>query len=243
MGEKGVPVPQKACRARDRRVSSASKRCFFLMQAQLACKTEENPLPLISYSASLQLLRRQPCSCRPEDTCQSNVKKELITVTRILTAIWWSELLRKGEHLCFLTFLSHQEKLHFWIVHDRVTISVEPVLAHSPSSSPLNMRLLLSGPLGANISQHPAQEESQITGRPVAHSLLQFLSRRSLPCHCTHCLPLPLSSTVVSTLFPAVLSQKEVRESEWPERHLLLSKPARNLRCGQGYSLRSMVMD
>lgn len=140
-------------------------------------------------------------------------------VTAILTTIWWSELLRKGERFCFLTFLSHQEKLHFWIVHDRVTISAEPVLAHSPSSSSLNMRLLLSGPLGVNISQHPAQEERRVTGRPVAHSLLQCLPRRSLPCptrscHCTRCDPLPLSSTVVSTLFPAVLSQKEVEESE-----------------------------
>ena len=164
-------------------------------------------------------------------------------VTIILITIWWSDLLREGEHLCFLTFLSLQEKLHFWIVHDRVTISVEPVLAHSPSSSPLNIRLLLSGPLGAKISQHPAQEESEITGRPVAHSLLQSLPRRTLPCHCTCCLPLPLSSTVVSILSPAVLSQKEVREPGWLEPHLLLSKPARNLHCGQGCCPRSVVMD
>lgn len=164
-------------------------------------------------------------------------------VTIILTTIWWSNLLRKREHLCFLTFLLPQEKLHFWIVHDRVTISVEPVLAHSPASSPLNIRPLLSGPLGAKISQHSAQEESEITGRPVAHSLLQGLPRRTLPCHCTCCLTVPLSSTVVSTLPPAILFQKEVRESGWLELHHLLSKPARNLRCGQGCSPRSLVMD
>lgn len=163
-------------------------------------------------------------------------------VTIILTTIWWSDLLRKREHLCFLTFLLPQEKLHFWIVHDRVTISVEPVLAHSPVSSPLNIRLLLSGPLGAKISQHSAQEESEITGRPVAYSLLQSLPRRTLPCHCTCCLTVPLSSTVVY-IPPAVLFQKEVRESGWLDLHHFLSKPAGNLCCGQGCSPRSLVTD
>lgn len=150
---------------------------------------------------------------------------------------------QEGRTPLFSHLFSPQEKLHFWIVHDRVTVSVEPVFVHSPSSSPLNMRLLLSGPVSANISQHPAQEERQITGRPVAHSLLQSLPRRSLPCHRTHCRLLPLSSTVVSTFSPDVLSQKEVRESGWPEPHLLLNKPARNLHCGQGCSTKSMVMD
>jgi len=104
-------------------------------------------------------------------------------VTTILTTIWWSELLRKGEHLCFLTFLSPQEKLHFWIVHDRVTISVEPVLAHRPSSSCLNMRLLVSGPLGANIFQHSAQEE-------ITSQVVQWLICSYSPCPGGICLAL-----------------------------------------------------
>lgn len=124
-------------------------------------KQKETPLPFISYSTSLQLLKRQPCPCRPEDICQSNVKKELIMVTIILTTIWWSELLRKGELFCFLTFLLPQENLHFRIVHDRVTISVEPVLAHSPSSSSLHIRPLLSGPLGLRFLNTPLRRRAR----------------------------------------------------------------------------------
>lgn len=160
-------------------------------------------------------------------------------MTTILTTIWLSDSLREGEHLCFLTFSSPQEKFHFWIVHDRVL----PVLSHSLSSSPLNIRLLLSGPLGAKIPQHLTQEKTEIMGWPEAHSCLQPPPSRTFPYHCTGCLPLPLSSTVVSMLSPAVLCQKEVGESGWIEPHLLFSKPARNLGCGQKCSPRSVVMD
>lgn len=121
------------------------------------------------------------------------------------------------------------EELHFWVVHGRVTISAEPVLA-------LNTRLPLSGPLGAKISQDPAQEESEITGRTAAHSSLQSSLRRSLPCLPSHCLPLPLPSTVIPAISPAVLSQKKVGESGRLRLQLLLSKPPRNLCSGQGCS-------
>lgn len=80
-------------------------------------------------------------------------------------------------------------------------------------------------------------------GWPEAQSCLQSLPRRTFPYHHTGCFPLPLSSTVVSTLAPAVLSQKEMGESGWIELHLLLSKPARNLGCDQKCSPRSVVMD
>lgn len=105
--------------------------------------------------------------------------------TVIVTTIWWSDLLWKGQHLCFLTCLSPQKELHFWTVHGRVTISAEPVLT-------FNTRLLLAGPLGAKISPDPAQEESEITGRTAAHSSLQSSLRRSLPYLCAlSCSPLP----------------------------------------------------
>lgn len=81
-------------------------------------------------------------------------------VTVIVSTIWRSDLLWKRQHLCFLTCLLPQEKLHFWIVHDRVTMR-RACLA-------LNFKLLLLGPLGAQISQQEnsqiAQEESKIPG-------------------------------------------------------------------------------
>lgn len=124
--------------------------------------------------------------------------------TVIVTTIWWSDLLWKGQHLCFLTCLSPQKELHFWTVHGRVTISAEPVLT-------FNTRLLLAGPLGAKISPDPAQEESEITGRTAARSSLQSSLRRSLPSLCAFCLPLFLCPP---------LSQQQ---------SLLLSSPKRRL--------------
>lgn len=150
--------------------------------------------------------------------------------TVIVTTIWWSDLLWKGQHLCFLTCLLPQKELHFWTVHGRVTISAEPVLT-------FNTRLLLAGPLGAKISQDPAQEESEITGRTAAHSSLQSSLRRSLPSLCAFCLPLPLPSTVTAAISPAFLSQEKIGEPGWPKSHLL-SKPPRNLCSGQGCSPR-----
>lgn len=155
-------------------------------------------LPLISHSTSLQLLRGQPCSCRPVDICQSNVKKGINYDDNNSYTIWLSGSLREGEHLCFLTFLLLQEKFHFWIVHDRVL----PVFSHSSYSSPLHIRLLLSSPLGAKIPQYLSQEKAEIMAWPEAHSCLLFPSPLhwlpSSPSHCCitilSCCPLPEGS-------------------------------------------------
>lgn len=126
-------------------------------------------------------------------------------MTTILTTIWLSDSLREGEHLCFLTFLSPQEKFRFWIAHDRVL----PVLSHSPYSSPLNVRLLLSSPLGAKISQCLSQEKTEIMSWPEAHSCLQSLPRRTFP-----------TITLVASLF--------LSPPLWYRHSPLLSSPRRN---------------
>lgn len=87
--------------------------------AHLACRTEGNSLATYFLPRFLAAAKKTAPLLW---AMRTSVRKELITVTVIVSTIRWSDLLWKRQHLCFLTCLLPQKELHFWIVHDRVTM-------------------------------------------------------------------------------------------------------------------------